>query len=56
MKYQIEITRLNGTKWRYNNRMKGFSLSDNKLYRLMEHFYQGEDVADVSIIPFKNSL
>lgn len=54
MKYQIEVTKMDGTKWRNNRCGKGFDLG-NKLNRLIEKYTCDNDIENVDIIPFRKT-
>lgn len=52
MKYQIKVTKVDGTVWKNNRCGKGFDL-DDRLYKLMDKYYNEDNVDDVEIIPFE---
>lgn len=53
MLYQIEVTMLDGRKWRWNNNGKGFDKSNaNLCEKLIDKWSQGEGVDEVNLIPF----
>lgn len=49
MKYQIQVTKINGKVWRNNRCGKGFDLG-KELYTVVERHFNSDDV---EIIPYK---
>ena len=54
MKYQVEITKMDGTKWRNNRCGKGF-VSGTKLQRAVEKYLASDENENVEIIPFQET-